>query len=103
MEIRNKCSINNEFSMTMVTQGSHRLEKYLNIQYCLEKSLEIKFALKTTRKTFKGLEFYHLQEDSTLFFGGLNQYKIGCLYLVQHMLHQVKAPQFYTDFLKLIS
>ena len=27
-------------------QGSHRLEKYLNIQDCLEKSLKIKFALK---------------------------------------------------------
>ena len=31
-----------------VRQGSHRLEKYLNIQYCLEKSLKIKFALKST-------------------------------------------------------
>ena len=29
-------------------QGSHRLEKYLNIQKCLEKSLKIKFALKST-------------------------------------------------------
>ena len=29
-------------------QGSHRLEKYLNIQACLEKSLKIKFALKST-------------------------------------------------------
>ena len=28
-----------------VKQGSHRLEKYLNIQDCLEKSLKIKFAL----------------------------------------------------------
>ena len=26
----------------------HRLEKYLNIQDCLEKSLKIKFALKST-------------------------------------------------------
>ena len=32
----------------MLHQGSHRLEKYLNIQDCLEKSLEIKFALKST-------------------------------------------------------
>ena len=23
--------------------------------------------------------------------------KLGCLYLVQHMLHQIKAPQFYTN------
>ena len=29
-------------------QGSHRLEKYLNIQHCLEKSLKINFALKST-------------------------------------------------------
>ena len=31
-----------------VIQGSHTLEKYLNIQDCLEKSLKIKFALKST-------------------------------------------------------
>ena len=35
---------------------SHRLEKYLNIQDCLEKSLKIKSALKRTWKTVKGLE-----------------------------------------------
>ena len=29
-------------------QGSHRLDKYLNIQHCLEKSLKIQFALKST-------------------------------------------------------
>ena len=29
----------------IISQGSHRLEKYLNIQDCLEKSLKIKFAL----------------------------------------------------------
>ena len=46
------------------------VEKYLNIQDCLEKSLKIKFALKSTWKTqrsWKVLEFYHLQKDSTLF------------------------------------
>ena len=37
-------------------QGSHRLEKYLNIQDCLEKSLKIKFALKSTGKPLKSLE-----------------------------------------------
>ena len=37
-------------------QGSHRLEKNLNMQDCLEKSLKIKFALKSTGKTLKGLE-----------------------------------------------
>ena len=31
-----------------VLQGLHRVEKYLNIQDCLEKSLKIKFALKST-------------------------------------------------------
>ena len=30
------------------SQGSHRLEKYLNIQDCLEKSLKINFALNST-------------------------------------------------------
>ena len=29
-------------------QGLHRLEKYLNIQDCLGKSLKIKFTLKNT-------------------------------------------------------
>ena len=33
---------------TFLIQGSHMLEKYLNIQDCLEKSLKIKFALKST-------------------------------------------------------
>ena len=35
-------------SDTFLLQGSHRLGKYLNIQDCLEKSLKIKFALKST-------------------------------------------------------
>ena len=33
----------------------------------------------------------------------LNQYKLLCLYLVQQMLHQIKAQQFHTHFLVLIS
>ena len=53
----------------MQMQGFHRLEKFLNIQDCLEKSLKIKFTLKSAWKTLKVLEFYHLQEDSTVFFG----------------------------------
>ena len=32
----------------VVYQGLHRLEKYLNIPDCLEKSLKINFALKST-------------------------------------------------------
>ena len=37
--------------MHQSSQGLHILEKYLNIQGCLEKSLKIKFALKSTWKT----------------------------------------------------
>ena len=38
-----------DISLTVSTeQGSHRLEKYLNIQDCLEKSLKMKFVLKST-------------------------------------------------------
>ena len=36
--------------------GSQRLEKYLNLEGLLEKSLKIKFALKSTRKSLKTLE-----------------------------------------------
>ena len=38
------------------TQGSHRLEKYLNLEAFLEKSLKIKSALKSTGKLLKGLK-----------------------------------------------
>ena len=37
-------------------QSSHRLEKHLNLEGFLEKSLKIKFALKSTGKSCKGLE-----------------------------------------------
>ena len=37
-------------------QGSQRLEKYLNLEGFLEKSLKIKYALKSTGKLLKGLE-----------------------------------------------
>ena len=37
-------------------QGSHRLEKYLNSEGFLEKSLKIKSALKSTGKSLKSLE-----------------------------------------------
>ena len=36
--------------------GSYRLEKYLNLEGFLEKSLKIKSALKSTGKSLKGLE-----------------------------------------------
>ena len=37
-------------------QGSHRLEKYLDLGGLLEKFLKIKSALKSTGKSLKGLE-----------------------------------------------
>ena len=37
-------------------QGSHRLEKYLNLEGLLEKSLKTKSALKSTGKSPKSLE-----------------------------------------------
>ena len=43
----------NQTKQTM--QGLHRLEKCFNIPDCLEKSLKIKSALKSTWKTLKGL------------------------------------------------
>ena len=39
-----------------VRQGSHRLEKYLNFEGFLEKSLKIKSALKSTAKSLKALK-----------------------------------------------
>ena len=50
-------------------QGWHRLEKYLNIQDCLEKSLKIQFAMKSTGKTLK------FTVGINTVFGHLNQYK----------------------------
>ena len=38
------------------SQGSHRLEKYLNLEGFLVKSLKIKSALKSTGKSLKSLE-----------------------------------------------
>ena len=46
-------------------QGSHRLEKYLNLEGFLGKSLKIKFALKSTGKSLKSLE---KSLNSTIFF-----------------------------------
>ena len=55
----------------LVVQVSHRLDKFLNIQDCIEKSLEIKFAMKSTLKRLKGLE--NLKSPWILpFTGGLN-------------------------------
>ena len=42
--------------LSNIIQGSHRLEKCLNLESFLEKSLNIKFALKSTGKSLKSLE-----------------------------------------------
>ena len=49
-------------------QGSHRLEKYLNLECFLEKSLKIKYALKSTGKSLRGLE----KSLNIIFSAGLN-------------------------------
>ena len=58
-----------KISMIMVNilellQGSHRLEKYLNLEGFLEKSLKIKSALNSTGKSLKSLEKFL---NSTIF------------------------------------
>ena len=40
----------------LLNQGSHRLEKYFNLEGFLEKSLKIKSALKSTGKSPKALK-----------------------------------------------
>ena len=50
---------------SMVRQGSHRLEKYLNLEGFLEKPLKIKSALKSTGKSLKSLE---KSLNSTIFY-----------------------------------
>ena len=40
----------------LLDQGLHKLEKYLNLEGFLEKSLKMKYALKRTRKSLKCLE-----------------------------------------------
>ena len=85
-----------------MVQGWHRLEKYLNLEGILEKSLKIKFALKSTEKSLKSLEKF---VNSTIFcrIETIISIKLLCFYLVQHMLHQIKAQQFFTNSLVLIS
>ena len=43
-------------SLSCHIQGLHRLEKYLNLEGLVEKSLKIKSALKSTGKSLKSLE-----------------------------------------------
>ena len=60
-------------------QGSHRLEKYLNLEGFLEKSLKIKSALKSAGKSLKGLEKSlnsSISVELNTVDRDLNQYKI---------------------------
>ena len=43
-------------SIYFIIQGSQRLEKYLNLEGFLEKSLKIEYAMKSTGKSHEGLE-----------------------------------------------
>ena len=82
----------NQTHKSLLKQGPHRLEKYLNIQDCLKKSLKIKFALKSTWKTLKGLEKFlnfTIFRRIQLCFG-----RPKSVYNCAFMLHQIKAPQF---------
>ena len=68
-----------QYKVNSICQGSHRLEKYLNIQGYLEKSLKITFTLKSTWKTHRGLEKslnLPFTGGFNSVFGDLNQYKI---------------------------
>ena len=60
-------------------QGSHRLEKYLNLEGFLQKSLKIKSALNSTGKLLEGLEspsFLLFSVGLNIVDRDLNQYKI---------------------------
>ena len=77
-----------------ILQGLHRLEKYLNLEGFLEKPLKIKSALKSTGKSLNSLLFYYLMKDWALLIETYISIKLLCLYLVQHMLHQIEMQQF---------
>ena len=91
------------------TQGSHRLEKYLNLEGFLEKALKIKYALKSNGKSFKALKSPWI----LLFSVGLstvdrdlNQYKIvvllfGAAYAAPHRHNNLYY--FYSTFVSIIS
>ena len=63
-----------------LSRASQRLEKYLNIQGCLVKSLKIQSALKSIGKSLKGLEKslkFSIYFRFNTVDGDLNQYRIG--------------------------
>ena len=49
-------SLINSDKVNVLKQGSHRLEKYLNLEGFLERSLKIKYASKGTGISLKCLE-----------------------------------------------
>ena len=56
MEIQN-CQVSFRYPrLATLPQGLHRLERYLNLEGFLEKSLKIKSVLKSTGKSLKSLE-----------------------------------------------
>ena len=66
-------------SLQHCKQCLHMLEKYLDIQVCLEKSMKIKFSLKSTLRTLKCLKKslnFTIDRRIQLCFGDLNQFKI---------------------------
>ena len=69
-----KCSSFESVCFLYLGQGSHSLEKYLNIQDWLEKSLKIKFALKVLEKHSKTLN-YTIDRRVQQCCRDLNQYK----------------------------
>ena len=78
-------------------QGSHRLEKYLNIESFLEKSLKTKSGLKSTGESLQCLKKslnFTIFGMTTLLMETYISIKLVCIYFVQHMLHHIKAQQF---------
>ena len=54
--LMNNRTTNNRTILIICVQGSHRLEKYLSLEGLHEKSLKVKYALKSTGKSLKCLE-----------------------------------------------
>ena len=59
--------------------------------------------LENYSKTLKVLELDHFLKDISLLMEIKNSINLFSFYLVQHMLHQIKAQQFYANFLMLVS
>ena len=67
-------------SFFRIQQGSHRLEKYLNLEGFLEKSLKVKYSLKSTGNHSNALKrpwIFLFSVGFNTVDGDLNQYKIA--------------------------